>query len=109
MIPYTIWSCDWSPDVCSSELFAKSLPANVPDDVTVNAIPPPPNPAPAAHFALRSEERRVGKGCRSHNTQLQGSKIIDHTPVDACVVVNAADHALHAAPSNTPFPVFVSA
>src|SRR5437868_15065712 len=64
---------DWSSDVCSSDLEPKSPPLSSP------ANPPPPrapssmvrlelNPCSTTsveYFSTRSEERRVGKECRS--------------------------------------------
>src|SRR5438309_11600916 len=60
---HTRWNCDWSSDVCSSDLLAAEA------DVHVGAA------APAAAVVVavvvqavalpRSEERRVGKECRS--------------------------------------------
>src|SRR6266567_6033454 len=52
---HTRWNCDWSSDVCSSDL-------NTP----VFRAPKDPTKACSRHlFDTRSEERRVGKECRS--------------------------------------------
>src|SRR5689334_23583048 len=78
---HTRWNCDWSSDVCSSDLRAvfsnasRELGADPPVD-----IEPPrdvsaevgsrdtrdePESAPDLLRPVRSEERRVGKECRS--------------------------------------------
>src|SRR5437868_13422433 len=49
---------DWSSDVCSSDLSAAV--GRFP-----NTLPSPAEPLPADCCARRSEERRVGKECRS--------------------------------------------
>src|SRR5688572_33462939 len=59
---HTMFDCDWSSDVCSSDLSVLARAA-------VSAPAPVAAPAPAAALATaavaRSEERRVGKECRS--------------------------------------------
>src|SRR5260370_14723394 len=69
---HTRFKCDWSSDVCSSDLFVK-LPTVV-LWVLWWAISQIPMPAPVAVACkvifvlivlLRSEERRVGEECRS--------------------------------------------
>src|SRR5690242_21598844 len=81
---HTSLTCDWSSDVCSSDLaFAASTspfhcasqapPAAVPPAAPLAApaplavLPPPAAPpaAPLAPGLARSEERRVGKECRA--------------------------------------------
>src|SRR2546430_8880136 len=82
---HTRFDCDWSSDVCSSDLpRAAGLRAarqdihgpGVPPRVDADAAPPaapdlPPRArgarahGPMAHRPRRSEERRVGKECRS--------------------------------------------
>src|SRR5260221_8681154 len=77
--------CDWSSDVCSSDLFRRPVESCLPlvpaDPATRSARVPtiaaphaPPAPGSNAHAAARgipappasrSEERRVGKECRS--------------------------------------------
>src|SRR5689334_23641393 len=74
---HTRWNCDWSSDVCSSDLWGRGerllalspLPAR---EVALVCFPFGVPTAEAyawlddAHRAkLRSEERRVGKECRS--------------------------------------------
>ena len=63
---YEIVDCDWSSDVCSSDLGLSNMLHAEP--VTLDAQPAPtaqlPAPRPVAQ-APRSEERRVGKECRS--------------------------------------------
>src|SRR5689334_24580913 len=83
---HTRWNCDWSSDVCSSDLPAAAAPAAAVADTAAEPAPAPavadtaaepapapaaadkaaePAPAAAAEPAPRSEERRVGKECRS--------------------------------------------
>src|SRR5205085_8460212 len=71
---HTRFDCDWSSDVCSSDLFAYAANKaiigaeriaeviNVRSDVIdrKNA-----RPAPRLNGRMRSEERRVGKECRA--------------------------------------------
>ena len=82
---YEIYQCDWSSDVCSSDLVLKAIlpkcpmvlaaPSRVlmtifptkPSVITTSAAPRNkslPSIFPIK-FRLRSEERRVGKECRS--------------------------------------------
>src|SRR5476649_3051313 len=49
--------CDWSSDVCSSDL--------VPRRSALHADPDPRGPGVADRNVFRTEERRVGKECRS--------------------------------------------
>src|SRR5699024_11980071 len=64
---------DWSSDVCSSDLqsFTHTAYQIVPYESYVslaeriNAVAPVDGPAKTAFFTTRSEERRVGKECRS--------------------------------------------
>src|SRR5438309_11710880 len=63
---HTRWNCDWSSDVCSSDLIRPSCawciaPVDGYSRTRVESIRYPL----AAVVALRSEERRVGKECRS--------------------------------------------
>src|SRR5690606_40397719 len=74
---HTIFSRDWSSDVCSSDLFAVVvgllLWINLSARVVLYAAawtatamlgpPPTPTPAPWPVLPPRSEERRVGKEC----------------------------------------------
>src|SRR5947209_17306884 len=75
---HTIYWRDWSSDVCSSDLgstgyqnggVAFNCPGEVPDQAALNAFGGcgslPPQPANCSTVLLRSEERRVGKECRS--------------------------------------------
>src|SRR5436309_16084044 len=55
---HTIFSRDWSSDVCSSDLTTESRRVPTPQRTCGS---PRPCPSPAT----RSEERRVGKECRS--------------------------------------------
>src|SRR5256886_6406443 len=80
---HTRFDCDWSSDVCSSDLFGISTPdharaaAELVDGIVVGSRAVEAaegGPAELARFvgslrgaldAVRSEERRVGKECRS--------------------------------------------
>src|SRR5260221_2611714 len=64
--------CDWSSDVCSSDLFAQTnatgrlaLPAGTPTQSAPPVQIAAEAPASTSPTASRSEERRVGKECRS--------------------------------------------
>src|SRR5688572_33272361 len=75
---HTIFDCDWSSDVCSSDL--DQLDSLM--DITLGALQAlqARNPNVIAHFNeppyawVRSEERRVGKECRSRGTAEQLKK-----------------------------------
>ena len=78
---YEIRNCDWSSDVCSSDLLSCFLTfsyfhSRVPPHTVlcISQSKPPFNPSGPSHgvwglgfgvWGLRSEERRVGKECRS--------------------------------------------
>src|SRR2546427_6875617 len=76
---HTRFDCDWSSDVCSSDLDAEvervdrergaELRRQVDETVAAYRTPPAPDARRAATAPLpafaRSEERRVGKECRS--------------------------------------------
>src|SRR5689334_24636999 len=72
---HTRWNCDWSSDVCSSDLAQLVLALIVGEDAQSGGVDGDAHrgerPAGGArHLAaddagLRSEERRVGKECRS--------------------------------------------
>src|SRR5579859_8286390 len=55
---HTIFDCDWSSDVCSSDL------TTLHDPERVWFLGEVPQPTLADVLAVRSEERRVGKECR---------------------------------------------
>src|SRR6267142_3488055 len=57
---HTILTCDWSSDVCSSDLMFGVL-GSLPNMVSADTN----RPSRFAHRLSRSEERRVGKECRS--------------------------------------------
>src|SRR6267143_1899046 len=60
---HTRWNCDWSSDVCSSDLFSDKHQLAVDLATAVMTIEQVPD---IAMFRTnRSEERRVGKECRS--------------------------------------------
>src|SRR5438128_11372680 len=59
---------DWSSDVCSSDLFSMVMPQrnrNSPASSGVNSTAVVWNAGSAVSIPKRSEERRVGKECRS--------------------------------------------
>src|SRR2546430_12728719 len=68
---HTRFDCDWSSDVCSSDL------CEINDDLHAEGLPLPGDPPlpekygmengkrAEEYYGLRSEERRVGKECRS--------------------------------------------
>src|SRR6267143_6081087 len=64
---HTRWNCDWSSDVCSSDLLLAG-------EVKVSRVcariesafnEPAASPDNAVLYCRRSEDRRVGKECRS--------------------------------------------
>src|SRR5258707_5886106 len=55
---------DWSSDVCSSDLSYTQTTAQALNP-SLKAVPPAQSAGPAFDSSLRSEERRVGKECRS--------------------------------------------
>src|SRR6266481_8892132 len=57
---HTRWNCDWSSDVCSSDLLCERAVAPF-----RSASPVPTAATGRNRQARRSEERRVGKECRS--------------------------------------------
>src|SRR5215204_6815375 len=69
--------CDWSSDVCSSDLAARRRQAR--------GGPPAPDAVRRPHEAgraARSEERRVGKECRSRRApDHEKKKNVSHNPV----------------------------
>src|SRR5688572_31067882 len=78
---HTRFDCDWSSDVCSSDLVVQkgnaaavigsSPHSNTQPHIRLDPRPPPTAPRTSSHCwssaaaATRSEERRVGKECRS--------------------------------------------
>src|SRR2546427_9102753 len=60
---HTRFDCDWSSDVCSSDLHQRLAHHGAADRVVVGQLLLP-QPFAGRQF-LRSEERRVGKECRS--------------------------------------------
>src|SRR5436190_23010075 len=72
--------CDWSSDVCSSDLDARGtcrflpLPAR---PTSVTFVPASASPSTDRHGSPRSEERRVGKECRSRWSPYQYKKRMD--------------------------------
>src|SRR2546430_8978031 len=68
---HTRFDCDWSSDVCSSDLASADHTSRILSafsqgraSESLPLTPPCPNDAPR-RFERRSEERRVGKECRS--------------------------------------------
>src|SRR5438309_10934718 len=81
---HTRWNCDWSSDVCSSDLTRPRLPelraAGVYGVAAIRALWDAADPR-------RSEERRVGKECRSrwspdHYKKKQMDTLIRQTQLD---------------------------
>src|SRR5690242_21872532 len=73
---YTILTCDWSSVVCSSDLSnagGGKYTVNVPVYLPPPALERVPIRAPVAAFH-RSEERRVGKGCRTRWSPILSQK-----------------------------------
>src|SRR5438309_5257640 len=73
---HTRWNCDWSSDVCSSDLLTPYDVLSIASMIEKEAVVPKERPLIAAviynrlHDGMplgidRSEERRVGKECRS--------------------------------------------
>src|SRR5688572_32652332 len=60
---HTRFDCDWSSDVCSSDLSSGPIVNKSPIGSTATSSPPAPIIAISPNN--RSEERRVGKECRS--------------------------------------------
>src|SRR6267143_1453189 len=58
---HTRWNCDWSSDVCSSDLAPPCRGSARPGASSSLRTGPTPGP----FLRARSEERRVGKECRS--------------------------------------------
>src|SRR6266513_4818077 len=61
---------DWSSDVCSSDLLLRTAPAAAGADALLDEQPAPQ----VALVGTRSEERRVGKECRSRWSPYQKKK-----------------------------------
>src|SRR2546430_11017021 len=74
---HTRFDCDWSSDVCSSDLHTAGHVKTLPEDIHTIAVPAFINQsrtyrveqrltaAVVRELVTRSEERRVGKECRS--------------------------------------------
>src|SRR5438309_12083576 len=88
---HTRWNCDWSSDVCSSDLLQQMLLTEaerrcfsqlqhvwIPPHDAISFVPLPE--------AVRSEERRVGKECRSRGSGCRYRKSDSphslYTPID---------------------------
>src|SRR5690242_21865688 len=75
---HTRLTCDWSSDVCSSDLHR--VRATPPDQISpvgrrrTNTVPRSASAPIFARTTWRSEERRVGKECRSRWAPYQGKK-----------------------------------
>src|SRR5438309_9686382 len=82
---HTRWNCDWSSDVCSSDLFSPRRPGE--KWLNENLAPlrrylesNVGRPWSKVYAEIRSEERRVGKECRSrwspdHEKKTHASKL----------------------------------
>src|SRR2546430_13084042 len=62
---HTRFDCDWSSDVCSSDLAVGARARLFRDVVRAAALAAERCPDASEPWRLRSEERRVGKECRS--------------------------------------------
>src|SRR5689334_24158848 len=64
---HTRWNCDWSSDVCSSDLApaAPEILIQLPITLCAPVMVPAVKHDGIGGLELRSEERRVGKECRS--------------------------------------------
>src|SRR2546430_10061612 len=62
---HTRFDCDWSSDVCSSDLVADRLRHLLAGQLEHAVVHPDLRELAAGPARLRSEERRVGKECRS--------------------------------------------
>src|SRR3989442_11355740 len=109
MIPSPGRSSNFTPVTAADRMFANALHENVPDDVTVNAIPPPPNPAPAAHFALFGTDCDHDACDTSHRSEEHTSELQSRPHLVCRLLLETNDPAVNSAASNTPFAVFVSA
>src|SRR6201990_3754533 len=70
---HTSLTCDWSSDVCSSDL-------NVMPSIALLYGTPPPDEPGEPFVQARSEERRVGKECRSRWSPYHSKKNKLSTP-----------------------------
>src|SRR5438034_11788602 len=81
---HTTSLCDWSSDVCSSDL-AYAPPSDADEEDLLDTTGENPIPAPASpvrfRVARRSEERRVGKECRCRWRPKHHEKIDIHTHI----------------------------
>src|SRR5689334_25210697 len=66
---HTIWNCDWSSDVCSSDLPGRTS--------ACPEICPSSDSPHGSSRTRRSEERRVGKECRSRWSPYHQKKKLD--------------------------------
>src|SRR5438309_10695714 len=94
---HTRWNCDWSSDVCSSDLFQKSFDrdaglrplAGIVDEITEHFLEILLLATEASVLGrvdvdgntaiARSEERRVGKECRSRRSPYAENKKYQHS------------------------------
>src|SRR5210317_2236688 len=58
--PYEISGCDWSSDVCSSDLYTTLFRSQAEDGIQISEC----DGVQTCALPIRSEERRVGKECR---------------------------------------------
>src|SRR5690242_21854483 len=81
---HTRLTCDWSSDVCSSDLSIKTPPGK-----RVRARAPTWWP-----WSNRSEERRVGKECRSRRSPNHQKKKLKYDTFPTCSI-NGHSHSPH--------------
>src|SRR5438270_14029653 len=92
---HTRFDCDWSSDVCSSDLarsyffetlkkydLACAMVSGVPGGITSGLNRKEHHDA----IVKRSEERRVGKECRSRRSTNQLQKKIQHIEIQASII-----------------------
>src|SRR5438309_7050770 len=79
---HTRWNCDWSSDVCSSDLEVDASPLFQDSDLSIGQKQIQGNRdvinfSVTAHLTPRSEERRVGKECRCQRSRGSEKKVCE--------------------------------
>src|SRR5688572_33432640 len=79
---HTRFDCDWSSDVCSSDLPSPTSPRSSPNSTRSPSATAPPSSPPTDQDPRdhRSEERRVGKECRSRWSPCREKKETNKRP-----------------------------